>query len=600
MSFNFDHSYISRLINEFQSGNKKESYNKFKDYIDSYPKDIVANYNFGCMSEVLGLTNNAISAYNNVTNLDKNHFESRLNLYLIYIKKNQYDLALPLIDSILKIKPGYAPALKDKAIIFYKQDKIAISLDLILKCIGINSKDFLSLNLLGLIYKKKKIYTKAVESFINAIRINPQYFHAYNNLGNCYSEEERFDLAEENFIKALNIEPNFYDCKNNLANLYSLTSRYNEAITLHKKNLLENNKNSSTLFNIGLVYFYKKNFNKAQEFYDKAFLINSNDQKLKKNYSYLLLAKQKYLEAWNFFESRLDFDQFSSKNITFNKVKPHLWKGDKISKNDKVLVIREQGIGDEILYSSMYPDLLKKYPKSFIETDERLLKIFKKSFNCKKNFIPFGNITKNKINLNNFDKVLYAGSLGKIFRNKIEDFQQKRYLIGNKSIIQKINKSFKKLTNKFKIGLSWNSKGKLGADKSINLKLFKPLFFNQFCYFNLQYNDSKNEIKYFEKNNPTLKINLLEEIDLLNDFESVAAVLKNIDLFITVSNSTAHLAGALGVETWLIKPKNHAVLHYWNQPGNKTPWYPSIKLFNYEKSWENTVEIVKKELEKKL
>ena len=85
MSFNFDHSYISQLINEFQAGNKKESYNKFKDYIDLYPKDIVASYNFGCMSEVLGLTNNAISAYNNVTNLDKNHFESRLNLYLIYL-----------------------------------------------------------------------------------------------------------------------------------------------------------------------------------------------------------------------------------------------------------------------------------------------------------------------------------------------------------------------------------------------------------------------------------------------------------------------------------------------------------------------------------
>ena len=54
---------------------------------------------------------------------------------------------------------------------------------------------------------------------------------------------------------------------------------------------------------------------------------------------------------------------------------------------------------------------------------------------------------------------------------------------------------------------------------------------------------------------------------------------KNLDLFITVSNSTAHLAGALGVKTILIKPFNQATFHYWNQPTNKTPWYSNVELF---------------------
>ena len=55
-----------------------------------------------------------------------------------------------------------------------------------------------------------------------------------------------------------------------------------------------------------------------------------------------------------------------------------------------------------------------------------------------------------------------------------------------------------------------------------------------------------------------------------------------MDLFISVSNSTAHLAGSLGVKTLLIKPTNHAIFHYWNQPGDITPWYKSIKLLNIE------------------
>ena len=66
------------------------------------------------------------------------------------------------------------------------------------------------------------------------------------------------------------------------------------------------------------------------------------------------------------------------------------------------------------------------------------------------------------------------------------------------------------------------------------------------------------------------------KIIISNDNPNRKLTLKNLDLFITVSNSTAHLAGSLGVKTLLIKPKNHAVFHYWNQPGNITPWYKSI------------------------
>ena len=74
-------------------------------------------------------------------------------------------------------------------------------------------------------------------------------------------------------------------------------------------------------------------------------------------------------------------------------------------------------------------------------------------------------------------------------------------------------------------------------------------------------------------------------------------MLKNLDLFISVSNTTAHLSAALGVPTWVIKPRIHAVFHYWNQPNKlSTPWYSSIRLFSYENGWEKTIQEIKKEL----
>ena len=119
---------------------------------------------------------------------------------------------------------------------------------------------------------------------------------------------------------------------------------------------------------------------------------------------------------------------------------------------------------------------------------------------------------------------------------------------------------------------------------------------DKLSFINLQYGDTKEEIQTFKRIS-NIEIVNIEEVDLFNDFESIAALLKNLDLFISVSNTTAHLSAALGVTTWVIKPRIHAVFHYWNQPNKlSTPWYSSIRLFSYENGWEKTIQEIKKEL----
>ena len=92
----------------------------------------------------------------------------------------------------------------------------------------------------------------------------------------------------------------------------------------------------------------------------------------------------------------------------------------------------------------------------------------------------------------------------------------------------------------------------------------------------------KEQINSFN-NTAKNKLLSIDGLDLKNDFEGIASLLKSLDVFISVSNSTAHLAGALGVKTILIKPKNFAVFHYWNQKTDNTPWYPSVKLIDKKK-----------------
>ena len=188
--------------------------------------------------------------------------------------------------------------------------------------------------------------------------------------------------------------------------------------------------------------------------------------------------------------------------------------------------------------------------------------------------------------------MLYAGSLGYYFRNKILDFPKKNYLKINQKLIDQTKEELVGYNKKFKIGISWKSvNNKYAEQKSLSLdKILDLLILPDIDFFNLQYGDTIKEVEDLNIKHKVKLINL-HNIDFFNDFIKVGSLLKNLDLFITVSNSTAHLAGALGVKTLLIKPFNQATFFYWNQYTNKTPWYPSIHLIDI-KTVENKKQFI--------
>ena len=121
----------------------------------------------------------------------------------------------------------------------------------------------------------------------------------------------------------------------------------------------------------------------------------------------------------------------------------------KISSKDKLLVLREQGIGEEILFSSVYPEIINKFENIKIEADKRLISIFNRSFG-KKIFVEEGDYSKNSI-LSDFDNIAYAGSLIKFFRKNEVDFNHKHYLTARNDIVLKYKKRLNNYKSKLKI-----------------------------------------------------------------------------------------------------------------------------------------------------
>jgi ADP-heptose:LPS heptosyltransferase len=129
------------------------------------------------------------------------------------------------------------------------------------------------------------------------------------------------------------------------------------------------------------------------------------------------------------------------------------------------------------------------------------------------------------------------------------------------------------------------------------LKLFE---LKDIDFINLQYGEVQNEISQVQSNQG-ISIRAIEEVDLYHDIDSAMRLIQACDIVVTTSNSTAHMAGALGKETLLLLPFSAGKFWYWHDLDGLSLWYPSVRVFKqlHQGDWTEPVESAKKYLENK-
>ena len=570
---------INNILQDYLNGNKKIAYNKLKKISLKYPSNEKIKFNLAFMEQDQGRLIQAKKSYIKLIN-EHDNFNAKLNLYNIFLKEKNYSQSLEIINNILKVKYDLINVLIDKAYINYKIKEFEISKEICFSVLKKSENNIKALNLLGLCYYEEKKYEESLDFLFKGLNLEKNNISLLNSLGQVYYELRDLKKAEDFYIKALELQPDSYKTLNNAAGFYLETNNSKKALTLYEKALSYFANEPTILENIAKTYLSLNKNELAKQFCKKAIKI-ANSPSSHKLLSFVYLREEKFTKAWTHFDGRLNEDNFIFRNNSYNLVKDKLLNQKQIDPKKNLLIIREQGVGDELLYGTMYKDILEKYEYVYIEADERLIDLFINSFGKQhiNNFKKFGFFSKDEKNMKEIDQVLYAGSLGYYFRNQINDFPKKGYVKTNQVLIDSTRKDLIDFKKKFKVGISWKSfNNKFAEQKSLSLEKLLYLFkLQDIDFFNLQYGDVLNEINQFNINNNINLVNL-SKIDLFNDFSKVSSLLKNLDLFITVSNSTAHLAGALGVKTILIKPFNQATFFYWDQKTNKTPWYPSINL----------------------
>ena len=344
--------------------------------------------------------------------------------------------------------------------------------------------------------------------------------------------------------------------------------------------------------NLGLVLRELGRLNESESSYKKAIKLKPDFADAYNNLSLTLLSKGNFEKAFELSEWRWKTelkigDQFHAK-------KPY-WNGET---NSSVFVWREQGIGDEIMFCSILPELSDKSEKIILNCDERLIPLFKRSLSDKIAYQGKRNIVDEA----NFDFHIPMGSLPRYFRKDLLSFNKssKGYLKADKT---KISEFKKKLSNKKNIkiiGLSWftNSQVQMASFRNVQLtSLVSEINNSETKFINLQYGDTSKEITELKKEFG-IDIDDLKEVDKKDDIDSLAALISACDLVISVDNFILHLAGSLGVKTKALLPFSSD--SRWGYKQNKCHLYDSLRLYRQTSlgDWKNVLKQLKQDINK--
>jgi tetratricopeptide (TPR) repeat protein len=426
---------------------------------------------------------------------------------------------------------------------------------------------------LGNALRESRSRDEAIEACRRATEIDPAMAAAWSNLGSALHDAGRYDEAAVACRSALQLEPRLGEAWNTLGSALRSVSRYDEAIEAHESAVRLRPDSAPFYFNFGITLQHAGLPERAIAKLQSALQIEPDDAEIHTELSLVLLGSGRLAEGWREYEWR-----WQRPGAQARRHAGPAWDGDR-SKPRRLLVWSEQGIGDQILYATMIPELSNSGLRITAEVDPRLVALFRRS-------LPAVSIVPRQepslIAPDGYDCQAPLAGLGGWLRRSFDAFPRRDgYLKADASRAGAFRSRLGALRKGPRVGLSWSSANReFGDRKSTALAAWAPLLrVPGLSLIDLQYGDTARERAAVESLQH-IRLAHLDDVDLYHDLDGLAALCAACDLVITVSNVTAHVAGALGTPVWLLAPRARGRLWYWFSGRKDSPWYPSMRIYS--------------------
>jgi tetratricopeptide (TPR) repeat protein len=413
----------------------------------------------------------------------------------------------------------------------------------------------------------------AVPRYEAALRCKPDFTDALCNLGFVLQQLGRGSEALRTFDRALALAPDFAEVIQNQGLVLldhgdpaGALERFRRAGALRPGEPAVVSAEGHALRDLGRL-------DEALRAYDAVLARQPDYGDAIRNRSQVLLAMGDFPRGWVEYERRFEASGNALRAFPFPR-----WAGEAMHE-EAVLVHAEQGLGDEIMFASCLPDVLARAPRCVVECNVRLAGLFRRSFPDARVHGGLKSDAHDWLAQHpDIGRQISIGSLPGLLRKGAAEFPAHAgYLAADPGRAAAWKARLAALGSGLKVGISWR-----GGTHRTRMQLrsippaeWRPLLVRPAARFvSLQYGEVGPALAEFEKH---CGVTVAHWPEAVANLDETAALIAALDLVITVDNTTAHLAGAIGKPVWVL-------LHYapewrWLARGERMPWYPSARLF---------------------
>lgn len=401
--------------------------------------------------------------------------------------------------------------------------------------------------------------------------------------------------ARAAYRRALELKPDYVAALANLGLLYlGQLGEARQAQQLFERAVALDPDVVAAQANLGLALQDQGLFDAALAHYDRLIAAHPNVIEYRWNRAVAYLCQRDFGRGWADYELR---HTRGGRDVRRRFPLPE-WDGDDPA-GRKLLVYGEQGLGDEIMFASCLPDLLRLAGGVVLECDARLGTLFQRSFPAAAVHGAQRDADRGWLSGHpQLDGQIAIGSLPRYLRRSVSDFPRHHgYLVADPDRIAGWKSRLAGPGGSTMIGLSWRggTRGTRAEMRSLTFGQCLPwLAAPNRQFVCLQRGDCGEEMAAAKQ----VGVDFAWWPQALEDTNELAALIAALDLVISVDNTTAHLAGALGQRCWVLLPKPADWRYGWE--GETMPWYPSLRLFRQTRpgDWETAIGAVTADLER--
>ncbi|MDP4302219.1 tetratricopeptide repeat-containing glycosyltransferase family protein [Leptothrix discophora] len=326
--------------------------------------------------------------------------------------------------------------------------------------------------------------------------------------------------------------------------------------------------------NIGSIRQNMGNLEGAREMYQRLLDQRPGDHAARWYLCQLDLLQGRWASGWANYSSR-----YRAGALPYRPMPYASWDGRPLP-DETLLVLADQGLGDEIMFASCLPDLQRRAPHAIVECEPRLRALFERSFPGLR-FVATQreNSTDWLAGLPTPTWQVSAGELPSFFRLSDSDFPDHcGYLKADPARVAAWRERLKASSGGQRVvGISWRG-GLVGTRtraRSIDVAEWGDILSCPGVHFvNLQYGDCTSDLANLQARHG---VTIEHHPEVIADYDETAAMVCAMDLVVSVCTSIIHLTGALGQPVWVLTP--HSPGWRYTADRDRLPWYPSSRIF---------------------